>query len=236
MRLKALDSYFTFLHFVSICEHLTSICEHVSYKHFKNTWENAIFSQKMYFTSMLADARKMLADAHKVQKCKVWIKGFQTHNFALNFACILDKNSSKYVEFNLRAFFAFLQNWKFCAKKNAKMMKFHWFSNLNFSAKFHRNDMVNCAFESPWFILCIFALCEHLRALASIYGHIYETNENAIYHEIFFFVIRKCSCLLRKCSKMLTKCKNVKYDTRAFQRISNRINWIKSRWERGCWI
>ena len=61
---------------------------------------------------MLVDALKMLVDAHKMPKCKIWIKGFPTHNFACNF----DENSLKYVESNLRAFFAFLQNCKFSAK------------------------------------------------------------------------------------------------------------------------
>ena len=70
---------------------------------------------------MLADAHKMLVDAHKVQKCKVWVKGFPTHNFA----CILDKNSLKYVEFNPRAFFAFLQKSKKFCLRHAKMMKNH---------------------------------------------------------------------------------------------------------------
>ena len=60
----------------------------------------------MYFTSMLVDAHKMLVDAHKMQTCKIWINGFPTHNFACNF----DEISLKYVEFNLRALFAFLQN------------------------------------------------------------------------------------------------------------------------------
>ena len=107
----------------ALCEHLRALHVHLwafLIHAFQKCFEKCDFFIKMYFTSMLVDARKMLVDAHKVQKCKVWIKGFPTHNFA----CILDKNSSKYVEFNLRALFAFLQNWKFLAEKMQKWWNF----------------------------------------------------------------------------------------------------------------
>ena len=76
------------------------------------------------------------------------------------------------------------------------------------------------------------SICEHP---ASIYGHIYDTKKNAIFHYIFALVIRKWSCLLGKCSWMLTRCKNAKYDARAIQRTSYQINWTKTRWERSIW-
>ena len=82
----------------------------------------------------------------------------------------------------------------------------------------------------PYFSLLHFvSIYEHL---ASIYGHMYDINKNAVFHDIFAFVVQKCSYLLGKCSGMLIKCKNAKSDARAIQRISYRINWTKTRWER----
>ena len=86
----------------------------------------------------------------------------------------------------------------------------------------------------PYFaFLHIMSIYEHL---ASICEHICDTNKNAIFDDIFAFVIQKCSCLLGDCSGMLIKRKNAKYDARAIQRTSYRINWIKIRWERVFWI
>ena len=87
---------------------------------------------------VLVDARKMLVDAHKMQKCKVWVKGFPTHNFA----CILDKNSPKYVQFNSRAIFAFLQKSKISKRKHAKFMKKHenlWIFKFAYFSEFSSN-------------------------------------------------------------------------------------------------
>ena len=122
--------------------------------------KNRIF---MTIPKLLVDTRRMLVDAHKVQKCKVWTLGFQTHNFA----CNLGKNSLNYSNLNLHAFLHFLKNAKFFEENMQNSWKFaeiYQFWIFKISASFDANYMINCAFESSRSIPCNFALCEHLRA------------------------------------------------------------------------
>ena len=76
----------------------------------------------MRVSKMLADAREMLVDANKMQKCKIWVKGFQTHNLSY----ILDANSLSYVNLKIHKIsslfhnfsrkFAILQKCKKCSQ------------------------------------------------------------------------------------------------------------------------
>ena len=104
VRWKALDPYFAFLHFASICEHFSSIYEHARKIHF--LWKNRIFPNIFGIlpSKMLAEAREMLVDAHKVQKCKIWVKRFQTHNLS----CKLHENSLRYANLKNHNFSWFL--------------------------------------------------------------------------------------------------------------------------------
>ena len=57
----------------------------------------------MRVSKMLTDAREVLVDAHKVQKCKIWVKGFQTHNLSY----ILDENSLSYANLKIHKISSF---------------------------------------------------------------------------------------------------------------------------------
>ena len=118
---SALNSPCIILCMCAFYEHLRAFPEQARacmYDKTENAMKNHTFNSIIH---VHVDAREMLVDAHKVQKCKVWIKGFPTHNFS----CILDKNLLKYVQFNLQVFFAFLQKSTISERKYAKFMKKH---------------------------------------------------------------------------------------------------------------
>ena len=78
----------------------------------------------VFVSEMLTDAREMLVDAQKMQKFKMWVQGFQTHNLS----CNLDENSLKCANLKIHEFPCFFMNFAcfrseifdFC--KNAKML------------------------------------------------------------------------------------------------------------------
>ena len=77
MRLKALDLYFAFF---TTYEHLRAFLEHLRYDeiYVQNQYFGVLFSYIVIF-QLTIDAREVLVDARKMQKCKVNPKGFQTH-------------------------------------------------------------------------------------------------------------------------------------------------------------
>ena len=92
--------------------------------------------------------------------------------------------------------------------KYAKMMKIHGFSHLHISANFYPNCMINCAFESPWPILCIFAFCEHPRAFREhlrafsiwAYQKCWEKCD-FFTKDVFYEHARRCSQDVHGCSQ-----------------------------------
>ena len=62
-------------------EHLRALHEHL--QHIKNIalTKKCGFGPKSFGVNPSVDAREMLVNARKLQKWKIWIKGFQTHQF-----------------------------------------------------------------------------------------------------------------------------------------------------------
>ena len=89
---SALESSWPILYPHAFYEHVRAFPEHlwacISCNKNVNFHQKSHFHQHMY-TKVLVDARRMLADARKVLRWKVWVKGFSTHTLS----CILDKNS-----------------------------------------------------------------------------------------------------------------------------------------------
>ena len=175
---------------------------------------------------MLEKCSRMLVSC---KKCKEGVKGFQTHSLSWH----LDKNSLTNANLKIHdfsSFFIIFYHLKFSIF--AKMQKclqsefyiFQWIYVQN-ACKVVRWKALYIYFAFAHFA----SICEHP---TSIYGHMYEIKENVIFHDIFAFIIQKCSCLLGECSEMLISCINAKYDAKAVQRTSLRINWTKSLWER----
>ena len=74
VRLKALDLYFAFF---ATYEHLRAFLEHLRYDEIyaQNQHFGVLFSYIVIF-QLAIDAREVLVDARKMQKCKVHFKGF----------------------------------------------------------------------------------------------------------------------------------------------------------------
>ena len=105
VRGSALKSPDIILCIFASCEHFRASPEQARAFSFINS--SKMMKKRIFMTipKLLVDARRVLMDAHKVQKYKLWTLGFQTHNFA----CILHQNSRKYANFNSRTFLHFLR-------------------------------------------------------------------------------------------------------------------------------
>ena len=103
VRGSALKSPGIILCIFASCEHFRASPEQARAFSFINS--SKMMKKRIFMTipKLLVDARRMLVDAHKVQKCKIWTLSFQTHNFA----CNLGKNSLNYSNLNLHAFLHF---------------------------------------------------------------------------------------------------------------------------------
>ena len=189
---------------VSISEHSASKHEHFCMTKAKITWKIAYSLVTYMCPQMLARCSQMLK---KCKNAKYGSRAFQrttlhvywtkTHwnmwNLFCKYFCIFAKNR-KSLDENL-------QKWW-------KMMKFYEFSNLHMKANSHPKCMISCAFESPWPIFCIFALCEHLRAfhehlrafLIHAFQKCFEKCDFFI-KNVFYEHARRCSQDARRCSQ-----------------------------------
>ena len=180
---------------------------------------------------MLARCSQMLTKCKNAKYGSRAFKRTTYHTFWMRIRCHMQ--IWKFIKFHhfssfLQVFvkrFSILQKCKNCSRIELYIFRWVFVQNACKVVRWKALD--------PYFAFLHFvSIYEHL---ASIYEHMYDTKKNAFFHVIFASILQKCSCLLGECSGMLTKCKNAKYDARAIQRTSYRIDWTKTRWERVFW-
>ena len=92
------------------------------------------------------------------------------------------------------------------------------------------------AFESLWWALFIFYICEHLRALCEhLWALVRATKTKIIKMQFLWKFTSKCSWMIEDAHKVLVRCQNWKYTSRALKRTNSEVFWTNSRWERSIW-